>query len=146
MTDVLEELSGDAPTRAHIQARVEDWAHRIDDLYAALGMWLPPGWTATTARHVRMFEAPMREASVPPRDLPVLDLVQGGQPAATIEPRGLWIIGTNGRLDLKHGADHYLIIDDAENFAPSHWTFAPLVDRTRRVRLDKAALRTLLAA
>jgi len=145
MVDVLEELAGDTLARAEVERRVDDWARRIDDLYAQIASWLTTGWTVAANRRVtQMHEEPMRRVGLPPRDLPVLDLLHNGQRAATIEPRGLWIIGANGRLDLRRGAAHYLIIDAAENFEPPQWRLAALKNRQSSRPLDQNALRDVL--
>ena len=145
MSDVLEELTGDTLVRAHVEARIENWEHRIADLYALVGAWLPAGWTAASHRSVRMLEEPMREVGLPPRDLPVLDLLEGDKIAATIEPRGLWIVGANGRLDLSRDASHYLITDAAGNFEPPRWTITSVTDRRRRTPFDRTSLRDVLS-
>ena len=145
MSDVLEELTGDTLVRAHVEARIENWEHRIADLYALVGAWLPAGWTAASHRSVRMLEEPMREVGLPPRDLPVLDLLEGDKIAATIEPRGLWIVGANGRLDFSHGESHYLIMDAADNFEPPRWTVTSMMDRRRRTPFERASLRGFLS-
>ena len=104
---------------------------------------LLPASAADRAR-VRMIEEPMREVDLPPRELPVLDLLADETPAATIEPRGLWIVGANGRLDLRRGADHHLILDRAANFEEPDWVLVPLSDRRRAVPLDRSALSSVL--
>jgi hypothetical protein len=75
-----------------------------------------------------MHEQLMQKFNVPARDLPVLEL-SSGQRSARLEPRGLWIIGANGRLDLFAGPDHYMIVDTAENLRPPQWQIAPFSDR-----------------
>ena len=144
MSDVLEELSGDTLTREQVERRVEDWARRIEELYGTIGSWLPPTWSAVSGKRVQMYEEPMREVGLPPRDLPVLTLMKDGEPVAAIEPRGLWIIGANGRLDLTRGDAHYLIVDTANNFDVSRWRLASLTDRRHHMPLDQATLSAVL--
>lgn len=144
MADVLNEVTTEL-TRDQIHRRVEDWIQRIDDLYLQIGRWLPAGCSAERRRTKRMDEELMREFRMPPRDLPILDILMDGRHVATIEPRGLWIIGANGRLDLVIGQKHYVIVDDAENFDPPHWRIAPLDDRRKLDDLDEAKLRSVLA-
>jgi len=144
MTDVLDEVTGEAPSRDDVQRRVDDWVQRISGLYSQVEAWLPDGWTVERKRTRPMHEEVMREVGLPPRDLPILDLVRDGRPAARIEPRGLWIIGANGRLDLVTGTAHYLVIDTADNFARPHWCLAPLADRRALREFDRAALLEVL--
>ncbi|MCJ2031424.1 hypothetical protein MKK50_18835 [Methylobacterium sp. J-043] len=145
MADVLEELTADALTRSQVEKRVENWAQRIAGLYSQIDSWLPSGWSSKRNRRIQMHEEPMREVDLPAYELPVLDLLADGGSAAVIEPRGLWIIGANGRLDLRRGADHHLILDRAANFEEPDWVLVPLSDRQRAVPLDRAALSFVLS-
>jgi len=90
-----------------------------------------------------MHEELMKKFGVSPRSVPVLQLFHQGAPSARIEPRGLWIIGANGRLDIVRGTKHYVIIDAAENLAKPDWQIAPLSDRRN---LQKLNAQTLSAA
>jgi hypothetical protein len=146
MSDVLEEVTDAEVTAAHVKRRVDDWARRIDELYAQIEGWLPAGWHAERQRTVRMDEKMMRRFGIPPRDLPILDLWHGGSRAATIEPRNLWTIGTNGRLDLIHGTDHHVIVDVAQSLAPPSWHIAPLARRRSLEPFDQGRLKALLQA
>jgi hypothetical protein len=137
MPRVLEETTSRELDRDHIVRRVDDWASRIDALYRALSGWLPIGWTAERKGTVSMREELMQKFHVPARELPVLQLFLDGKPSATIEPRGLWIIGANGRLDFFRGSCHCVIIDSAENFEPADWHIAPLSDRQNLRRLNR---------
>jgi hypothetical protein len=136
LTTVLEEVTEPNIDRAHVARRVDDWAERIDKLYAQLEQWLPPDWTADRSRNVRMHEPLMEKFDIAPRNLPVLTLLYQGEPAARVAPRGLWIVGINGRLDLYHGNKHFIIVDHAENLKPPEWHVAPLSDRRNLLPLN----------
>lgn len=144
MTTVLEEVTSDELSREHIERRVEDWAQRIDDLYRAIASWLPGEWRGERDRNVRMDAPLMRKFGVPSRELPILTLMHEGRPAGYVEPRGLWIIGLNGRLDLHYGAAQYIVFDEAENFAPPDWRITLLQNRTNRDRFDRDKLLSIL--
>jgi hypothetical protein len=144
MPNVLEEVTDQQIDRDHIMRRVDDWAARIDALYRQIGGWLPDGWTSDHSNTIRMHEELMQKYRVPPRDLPVLRLLFQGTLAGRIEPRGLWIIGENGRLDFFRGDNHYLIVDTAENFAPPDWHIARFIDRRKLQRLSQNSFATVL--
>ena len=137
MARVLEEVTDSEIDQQHIAKRVDDWVDRIEKLYGQLEKWLPEGWTADRAGTVRMHEQLMQTSGVSPRDFPVLRLSHRNKPSVRIEPRGLWIIGVNGRLDLFRGKDQFIIIDTAENFDPPNWQIAPISDRSRLQRLSR---------
>jgi hypothetical protein len=137
MPRVLEETTTLELDHDHIVRRVDDWASRIDALYQEIEAWLPVGWSADRGSTIRMREELMQKFDVPTRDLPVLRLFNQGKLHGHIEPRGLWIIGANGRLDLFSGFQHYVIIDSAENFEPPDWRIAPLSDRRNLLPLTR---------
>jgi hypothetical protein len=145
VADVLEEVTGSEITRDHAARRVDDWEARIERLFSEIAQWLPPGWAATRPRTVSMHEPMMRHVGIPSRELPVLQISRDSRDIAQLEPRGLWILGTNGRLDLVGKTGHYLIIDDAEIFGPPDWRIAPLAARTQREKLDRTRLLAALS-
>jgi hypothetical protein len=144
MPRVLEETTRPEIDRDHIVRRVDDWVGRINSLYGQIEEWLPAGWTAHRKTTVRMHEELMRRLNVPARDLPVLDLLHQGKLSARIEPRGLWIIGANGRLDLIIDSRHYVIIDSAENLEAPQWQIAPLSNRQSLQKLDRETFISVL--
>jgi hypothetical protein len=145
MANVLEEVTELELTSDHVERRVDDWARRIDALYTLIESWLPPGWTAERSRTRRMHEPLMQRFNLPARELPILDLVHDGHRVASIEPRGLWIIGTNGRLNLTREDQLYFITDEAEIFAQPSWRISPISDRRQLKRLDRDELLSLLS-
>jgi hypothetical protein len=146
MQDVLEELTGDKLSQAHVEERLADWDRRIRDLYDQIGTWLPKDWTVASTRRTGMHEEPMREVGLPPRELPILDVFKGPERVATIEPRVLWIIGANGRLDLRKDASHFLIFDFAKLFEQPRWEVTRFDDRRHQVAFNAASFRNILAS
>lgn len=144
MADVLEELTADTLTQAQVERRIDDWTRRITDLYDRIDTWLPKGWRSVRDRRTRLYEEPMREVGLPPRALPILDLMAGDTLAATVEPRSLWIVGANGRLEFRRGSDHHLLIDRSAIFDTPNWFVVPISDRDRAVPLNRAAVISLL--
>lgn len=144
MPRVLEETTSQQIDRAHVERRVKDWSDRIETLYQEIKTWLPPGWNAGKQGVVTMHEELMQKFGIAPQSLPVLELFYQGTPSARIEPRGLWIIGANGRLDLIRGSQHYIIIDEAENFGTPDWQIAPLSNRRKLEKLNRQTLNAAL--
>jgi hypothetical protein len=144
--DFLEEVAGNEMTRERVEQRVSDWASRIDSLYKQIESWLPEGWTAERNGSVRMHEELMQKFSVPPRKLPILNLIRHNERVGRIEPRALWLIGANGRLDFFRGSDHYLIFDYAQVFAQPLWHIATYYDRSNVKPLSCETVRKILVA
>ncbi len=145
MGDVLDEVTDDTIDASHVLRRVEDWEARVNGLYAAVRAWLPEGWTAREDAPVRMHEELMREFGVPARSIPTLLLENDAGSSAMLEPRGLWIIGTNGRVDMTIGGRHYLLVDVAGNFEAPQWQASSLERRLDRVALTESWFARTLA-
>jgi hypothetical protein len=144
MPRVLEETTTQEIDRSHIVRRVDDWVTRVERLYGQIESWLPSGWSARRRGTAQMHEELMQRFDVPLRNLPILELLHDGQSAGHIEPRGLWIIGANGRLDFFRGTDHFVIVDTAENFEQPDWQIAPFTDRRKAQPLNRDTLITAL--
>ncbi len=63
----------------------------------------------------------MRKYDVGATQMLPLELEDRVGHVAKIIPRGLWIIATNGRIDLKGERHYYLIFDIAESFNVPDW-------------------------
>ena len=121
MSTVLDDVTSEEIDAKHIQRRVEDWERRLLALYHMISGWLPAGWTAREGATVCMHEEMMREFRVAPRQVPSLELVSQTGEVAKLEPRALWVIGCNGRVDLKRNNHHYLVVDLADSFERMDW-------------------------
>ena len=75
---------------------------------------------------------------------PTLELRGPTGDTAKLEPRGLWIIGGNGRIDLKRNGRRYLIVDMAGNFEAPDWKVAPAERRCDREAVTESWLRRVL--
>lgn len=137
-----KETPGSEVTPQHIQARVDDWKKRIDGLYYAIIEWLPKGWEAERRLNVLMNEELMQKNKVQSVELQSL-VLHGGKHEAVIEPRALWIIGANGRLDLVFGKQHYVIVDMADHFKKPQWKIAPLSNRQKIQDLNSQTFKSL---
>ena len=103
MSTVLDDVTDEQIDARHIRRRVDDWEARVRGLYDTICGWLPDGWTSREGLPVSMHEEMMRRSGVAAREIPTLLLSNGSGKSARLEPRGLWIIGSNGRVDMKCG-------------------------------------------
>ena len=76
----------------------------------------------------------MRNVGASEERLPSLVLRRGGL-TVRLEPRGLWIMGANGRVDMVSPSIHSVMIDRADLYEAPRWTIAPF-----RHQLDQQAL------
>ena len=144
MSTVLDDVTDQGIDAAHIRRRVDNWEQRVRDLHAMIEHWLPDGWSARQGHPVRMSEELMHKFDVPAKQMPTLRLVNDAGGAAVLEPRGLWIIGANGRVDLTRGTERYLLLDAADNFESPDWRVRPARDRKFEEPMSKEWLHRAL--
>ena len=144
MVTVLDEVTSETVDAKHIQQRVNDWEQRLNNLYAKIGDWLPDGWEARPDTPVVMHEKLMRKFGVAAKRIPTLELRDRAGHVAKLEPHALWIIGENGRVDLKRDGGRYFIVDTAENFAQPNWKAVRAEQRCNREAVTREWLRRIL--
>ncbi len=127
-----------------MERRVEDWETRLTGLYRTIGECLPDDWEARRGAPVHMREKMMREFGVAARQMPTLELHGRTGEVVRLKPRALWIIGNNGRIDVKRDGRHYLIVDAAGNFEEPDWRAAPAERRCDREAVTPDWLRRIL--
>ena len=86
----------------------------------------------------------MRKFNVPAASLPTLAFVHESGATASQIPRGLWVIGANGRLDLTAGRDRYIVVDLADSFTSPMWQVSTAQDRRNREPFTPSCLRHIL--
>jgi len=144
MNTVPDEVTSETIDAQHVQRRVEDWEERLNGLYAALGGWLPEDWESSPGVPVLMHEKFMRKFGVAARRMPSLELRGRAGEVVKLQPHALWIIGNNGRVDLKRNGRRYLIVDTAENFEEPDWQASPAENRCDRESVTRDWLRRVL--
>ena len=144
MKTVLEEEISDDINADHIERRVKDWEERLSALFGTLIEWLPRGWEAQTGAPYLMNEVMMRKFGIPAKQLPTLELHHPSKPVIKLVPHALWIIGTNGRVDVRGFKPHYFIVDTAEIFCIPKWEASCLERRREREALSQDWIRRIL--
>ncbi len=128
MATVLDDVTSESIDAPYVQRRVDDWIHRVNSLYGELSAALPEGWE-TKADTITMHEELMRKFSVPAATVPALAFVHQSGARAALIPRGLWVVGANGRLDLTANGQRYLVLDLADSFTCPDWRVCSVQDR-----------------
>lgn len=119
LEDRFDEL--EAP-QEHIERRVADWLSRLTLLFNGIRDWATrAGWTVEDDDPVRMSEEPMWAIGMAERQQPALRLHNGAGLELWIRPKGLWVIGANGRVDLYSGKGAFILVDLAEPFQHPQW-------------------------
>ncbi len=141
---VLDDITSEFVDAQHIQRRVDDWEERVKNLYVKISDWLLDGWEARQGTPVIMHEPLMRNFEIEARQIPTLNLFNQSGDSVKFVPRGLWIIGNNGRIDLKHNGQHYLIVDFAENFEQPNWQAINAENRSEREEVTQEWLTRII--
>ena len=144
MGTVLDDVTSETVDATHIRRRVDDWEERLNGLYAMISNWLPEGWEARRGTAVVMHEPLMRKFGIAAKRMPTLELHDRAGHVAKLEPHALWIIGENGRIDLKRDGPRYFIVDTAENFAEPSWEAVRSERRCDREAVTREWLRRIL--
>lgn len=118
--DDIEVARGDLD-QAYLQQRIADWKDRIDAVYAEIKSWAARhGAGVEDGPSVLMHEDLMKRYGLSPERLPSL-VVRSGEGLIKVQPRGLWTIGANGRIDLVTTRGLYMLVDYAEPLAEPDW-------------------------
>ena len=143
-SSALDDATSESVDAQHIQRRVDDWEERVKNLYAMISDRLPDEWQARHGTPVVMHEKLMRKFGIAAKQMPTLELFDQSGEIAKLKPRVLWIIGQNGRIDLKHDGQHYFIVDFAEMFEQPDWQAIHAEKRSEHEEITREWLTRIL--
>lgn len=108
--------------KAHVEKQIKDWKKRISSLYSTLQDWLKgTKYTLKSGAKVTMYEEPMSLVDIKSTEVDTVDIYRGNRIVLSFKPRGLWVIGTNGRIDIISLKKGYILVDVSNQFKPPHW-------------------------
>jgi hypothetical protein len=120
--DAMEESPETEVTKELVEERVQDWKNRLHALFLEIAAWARKNqWRVDDSGHVSMYEELMQKFNVPATTQPTLRL-DGDRGYALFKPKGLWVIGANGRIDLYTSKGTFIIVDLAERETSARWT------------------------
>src|SRR5262245_33479882 len=124
-----EELAAEpgSVSREQVLRRLNDWRDRVHKLYADIERTLKNSGYALDrqGKHTSAEELPQRVGLLPSEE-PAVDILRivrpDGTNAAMIIPKGLWVIGANGRVDLRvlpsvGSSETYMLVDQSSPFS-----------------------------
>jgi hypothetical protein len=114
-------------TRAYVERRIDDWLQRLNALLDGIRKWAANHqWVVEQGAPAPMREDLMVRFNVEPREQPTLSLQSPEGNMIWIKPKGLWVIGANGRVDIYSPLGAFVLLDTADKFEPAHWVlFTP---------------------
>lgn len=141
--------------RDHVMERLCDWRDRVHRLYDHVQDGLGTDYVYDRSGKHRTMEAMVQRAGIEEADVPAVDILRIERPQgtlrATLQPRYLWIVGANGRLDLliarpSGGRRLFMIYDLAAPMSGvSDWRLVSLADRLHEPPFRVDRLQELLA-
>ena len=135
-------------TLEEIKNRVQDWQQRLMVLYSDIQKWLSPemGYEIDTSGTTVMNEELMKQKGVPPVNLPTLKIIKNDEVLLVFQPKGLWVIGANGRVDVFGKTNNWILVDTSERFAErTDWKIAEPTDRVSLKAFDRDSLVNMLS-
>lgn len=127
--DAIEDNFQESASKEKIEKSIEDWKKRLHDLFRSVASFADTkGWRVDESGTVNMHEEIMQNFGVPATDQPTLRL-DAERGFALFKPKGLWVIGANGRIDLYTSKGVFVIVDLAKLGSIPRWTIYRAIDK-----------------
>ena len=108
--------------KQHVEKRIIDWKKRVSDLYSTIELWLTGSdYYIKRGSKLKMYEELMSEFNVRATNIETADIYKDNKIVLALKPKGLWMVGANGRIDLLSTKGNYMLVDFAEQFEPPYW-------------------------
>lgn len=120
--DPIDDVDEPEITAEYVNQRVEDWLQRLGDLFGQIKAWAKAsGWSTEGGAAIPMHEELMVRFGVPAREQPSLTIRSPEGAEIWVKPKGLWVIGANGRVDFFSRKGAFTLVDIADPFEGSRW-------------------------
>jgi hypothetical protein len=132
-----------------IEKKADDWIERLHELRSQMETWLQiPDFahlSVVDQPSVRMSEELMQRFGVQQRMMPTFEIRAGERRVMRFQPKGLWVIGANGRVDLITKVAAPILVDQSEPLSrPRNWQLYDSSDHGRSVPLTQETFRDLV--
>ncbi|WP_186085773.1 hypothetical protein [Burkholderia gladioli] len=148
VSEVWEKTAEGVFRRERVVQEVELWEHQLSALYAQVEGWLAkrPEFKVDVSRSVIMAEEMMQKFGVADRELPVMDILSNDQVVASLLPRGLWLIGAWGRVDIITTNLTLILTQRKDDHGAYSWHFNSPSNRREIRPFTEDALLNMLAS
>jgi hypothetical protein len=124
--------------RNQVGARVNDWIERLRSLRSVIQSWLPNGMSIVDRPPIRMHEELMRRFGIPDAEMPTFEVIKDSRRVMRFQPKGLWVIGANGRVDLVTEKTSWILVDKSEPLSGiADWHYYAPNNRRSPTRFDQ---------
>lgn len=130
----------------YIVKRILDWKKRVNNLYKESKNWIKerPELSITLGNPTPMFEELMQSFQIKPTEVDTADILKEKKIVLSFKPKGLWMIGANGRVDIISRVGNFNLIDKADQFEKPNWHIFSPTDRQNGKPFNKAELFKLI--
>lgn len=128
---VNESLEITTMDKDHILKRITDWKKRVSNLYKETKSWIKdrPDLLIAIGNPMPMYEGLMQSFKIKPTEIDTADISKGKKYLLSFKPKGLWMIGANGRVDIISRIGSFILIDKADQFETPNWHIYTATDR-----------------
>lgn len=140
------ETMSDLP-QGRFKDRVVDWSTRINLLYEKIEKWTKDykGYGCLKNRQVIMLEELMKIHNIPAVNIDIFDIYFEEKIILSFVPFGLWVVGSNGRLDVVAENKSWLLIDKSLPLKKVvKWTLISRSQKNIEIEFSQDAFRNLL--
>jgi hypothetical protein len=130
----------------YVLFRINNWEERLSYLYSDIERWANEVGRVEIKKIdvLQAIEELMQQFDVEPRKLSAI-AVSFNKNRTSFVPMGLWVVGSNGRVNIKTNKNHYILVDmGEESSVPSQWTVVNPSKRNQKISFDKSTLTKLL--
>lgn len=134
-------------SRIRFKSRVDDWLTRINLLYEQIEVWIKDykEFDCLKDRQIIMHEELMKSHHTPAKNIDILDVYMKEIIILSFVPFGLWVIGSNGRLDVVAKNNTWLLIDKSLPLkSPQEWTLISRSIKNIETEFNQDTFRNLL--
>jgi len=132
--------------KEYILNRISDWKYRLNQLYENVESWSRDCAVSDIIKKELPLakEELMQKFCIEPDNITAL-AIKSGESRTSFVPMGLWVVGSNGRVNIRTNTHQYILVDlgDNEDFT-SDWTVVNPSKRGQKIHFDKAVMSKLL--
>jgi hypothetical protein len=100
--------------------------------------------TAKVGQQITMDEDLMRAFRIKPVQVPTLDIWNGKKLVLSFKPKGLWVLGANGAIEILSEKNLFVLADAAERFQQPQWYIIKPGKKSANMEFTRDTFLTLL--
>jgi hypothetical protein len=132
--------------RDYIILRISDWQGRLNNLFSDINTWSKD---VGKNIEIKQYDIPqaredlMLKFDIEPATVHSLVLSDDKSRTSFI-PLGLWVVGSNGRVNISTKTNQYILVDLGDNESSPKWTIVNPAKRKEQVSFNKEILEKVI--